>query len=237
MNLSIKSLGASIGRALGIYPRPALPARYSDGWQAGTPLDATKASDALSDSALRRGLEIIDRPAYRVDADAGRRWRVRGGFAGDRPSRLETCGQRYACSTGNGWLSRAHAREGFECIQASAGICRAGCARQASLHPNYGKTELDIQTDAHLQCRNYFSPFVGDALLESYAESASAIMATSSIFRQLQGNGSHAEVLLEHRPSAIGQRRWPTLRKAYEAADCYRLRARPAVYCHFERRH
>lgn len=98
--------------------------------------------------------------------------------------------------SGNGWL-RIHKSNNlpthFECIQAfrMSAVMTNGV-------PEYrldGKA-INPKDYLHFMCRNNFSPFVGDSLTETYSQSIASTLATLSIFNQLQGNGSHAEVYL-----------------------------------------
>lgn len=100
-------------------------------------------------------------------------------------------------TTGNGWM-KIHRNESgsahhFEAIQAFR--------ISASMKDNAPEFRLDglpmdMNDYLHFQCRNCFSPFLGDSLIESYSQSIASIVATLNIFGQLQSNGSFADVCL-----------------------------------------
>lgn len=196
----MKNLVTTVKGWFGLF-RPTLPARYSDGWQAGTPLDGAKALPVEGFSALRRGLEIVtgqlvSTPLLTFEEGVEMPSSpVAEALEATNPADLETAVSDML-TTGNGWLmivrqDRTPIR--LENIQASrmSAVVVGGTVE-------YRKDGKAIRESdyVHLQCRNYYNAFVGDPLVESYNASVASIIGTQTIFNQLQGNGSHAEVYL-----------------------------------------
>lgn len=197
--MELKALTKGLSRFFtGLWPRPQLPPRYSDGWQAGTPLDATRTSSALGFSALRRGLEIVtgqlvSTPLLVFDGTTELPDSPQANIlANTDPADFETALSDMV-TTGNGWLQLVD--DHLECIQAFRVSALIDSNGQVHYFVDSG-IELDMARTVHLQCRNYYSPFLGDSLLEAYSESAASMMMTLSIFRQIQSNGSFAEVII-----------------------------------------
>lgn len=195
-------LFANLSRWLG-WPRRPLPDRYNDGWQAGTSLDDARGPGPIEGwASLRRGVEIIVGQLVSTPllVFKGVKEDTRGVvfkcLQATEPAHLE-CAMFDMVFTGNGWLfivrdpaGRPQRLEAVQAFRMSASIKAGQVAYMLD-----GK-RIDPDDFIHLQCRNAFSPYVGDPLVESYSTSVGALLATVSIYRQLQGNGSHAEIFL-----------------------------------------
>jgi HK97 family phage portal protein len=189
------------GRWWGAW-RSQLPPRYSDGWQAGTVLDDTRAGPIEGFASLRRGVDvlvgqIVSTPLLVFNGTTEAPDSVAAKcLQRTNPADLETSAYDMLL-TGNGWLHIVRTSDGvpyqLECVQAARMSAVLEKGRVV-----YKQDGLPIRLDdyVHLMCRNGFSPYLGDALCEAYSTSVAAILGTVSIFRQLQGNGSHAEVIL-----------------------------------------
>ena len=190
----------SIAGWFGLNRRP-LPTRYSDGWQAGTVLDDTKALPVEGFAALRRGHEIVAGQLVSTPMltfNEGKETPdspIAACLAATNPADLETSVSDMLL-TGNGWLFISKANgvptrlENVQAFRMSA-VVKDG----AVVYMKDGK-QIKESDYVHLMCRNYLSPFVGDALVAAYSASVASILGTQLIFNQLQGNGSHAEVFL-----------------------------------------
>ncbi|MEC5386413.1 phage portal protein [Uliginosibacterium sp. H3] len=196
-------LVSSLSRWLG-WPRRELPARYSDGWQAGTSLDDAKGPGPVEGfAALRRGVEILTGQltstpllVYGPDGTEAPTSGAARCLRATDPAHLEA-GISDCLWTGNGWLhivrnaaGVASALEHVQAFRMSAAIEQEGVVYRCDGQP------INPQDYLHLMCRNAYSAYVGDGLTESYGTSIGALMATVSIYRQLQTNGSHAEAFL-----------------------------------------
>jgi hypothetical protein len=209
------------GAFSGIAPLTTLPVRYSDGWQAG--VMTSQSNNSISGfSAVQRGLEVIkgqliatpllvyDKQKEAISSSVARAIRR------TPMSHFETAFADMLW-TGNGWM-RIH-RDGtgavaeLECIQAfrmSASIVNNLVQYRLDGFP------VDINNFLHFQHRNNYSPYVGDALIETYGQSVASVVATLSIFNQLQGNGSHAEVYLTTDMN-LSMEQMTKLREAYKS--------------------
>jgi HK97 family phage portal protein len=186
-------------RLSGVFSRPALPDRYSNGWQANVPgLDDTKGSPSGM-AALNRGISII------VGNLLSTPLLVKNGTTEVPNSPVaialkNTLANHWEAAfydqivTGNGWLKIIKTNgvvSRLEHVQAhrmSAQITAAGDVEYLM-----DQAPIVYADFLHFMCRNSYSAFVGEALIEHNSTSVAMIMATSSIFRQLQSNGSFAE--------------------------------------------
>jgi HK97 family phage portal protein len=180
-----------------------LPDRYSDGWQANTCLDDARGPGPVEGwAALRRGVEIVvgqlgSTPllTFNGDKEAPNSTAARC-LRQTEPAHLETSLFDMVLS-GNGWLRIVKDASGkphhLECVQAL--FMSAAIENGLPVYRCQGQV-INPDDYIHLQCRNAFSPYVGDGLVDSYSTSIGALLATVSIYRQLQSNGSHAEVFL-----------------------------------------
>lgn len=185
----------SVKSWFGLTRRP-LPDRYSDGWQAGTVLDDTKSGPVSGFAALRRGLEIVagqlvSTPMLTFEGGVEMPdSEIAKYLAATNPADLETSVVDMLY-TGNGWLFKASDRlENVQAFRMSA-VVKNGVV----VYLKDGK-QIDESKYVHLQCRNHTSPFIGDALVESYSASVASVLGTQVIFNQLQGNSAHAEMFL-----------------------------------------
>jgi len=189
------------GAFSGIAPIANLPVRYSDGWQTGS-LYSQNNNSIAGFSALQRGLEVIkgqllatpllvyEKQKEAVSSSVARAIRR------TPMSHFETAFADMLW-TGNGWMRINRDGTGavsfLECIQA---FRMSASLVNGSVEYRLDGIRVDPLHFLHFQCRNNYSPYVGDALIETYAQSVASVVATLSIHNQLQGNGSHAEVYL-----------------------------------------
>jgi HK97 family phage portal protein len=185
----------------GIAPIASLPVRYSDGWQTGS-LHSQSNNTIAGFSALQRGLEVIkgqllatpllvyDKQKEALSSSVSRAIRR------TPMSHFETAFADMLW-TGNGWMKILRDGTGavydLECIQAHR---MSATLVNGLVEYRLDGVPIDPDDYLHFQCRNNYSPYVGDALIETYAQSVASVVATLSIHNQLQGNGSHAEVYL-----------------------------------------
>lgn len=182
--------------------RPSLPPRYSDGWQANTPLDTTKGGEGHGIAAIERGIAIT------VGTLTSTPKLVYKGKNEAPDSSIAKCIKNTSAAhweqsffdmlnTGNGLMRIIKDSNGvpfkLENIQAfrfSAELINGDVIYKIDGSP------IDMSNYLHFMARNRFTPFLGDSLLEANHTSLAAVMATLSIYRQLQSNGSHAEMFL-----------------------------------------
>lgn len=192
-----------LGSFRNLFQRPSLPPRYSDGWQAEVPgLDDTMSGSLAGFAALNRGISII------VGNLVSTPLLVKSGTTELTDTPVNQCLAATPVShweaafydqiqTGNGWL-RIIKTNGvavrLEHVQAHR--------MSAQLTPD-GEVEylLDqkpivYQNFIHLMCRNAYSAYVGEGLVEHHSTSIAMVLATTSIYRQLQSNGSFAEAYI-----------------------------------------
>lgn len=185
----IKTFAGWLGR------RRPLPTRYADGWQAGTVLDDTKTGPVSGFAALRRGLEIVGGQLVSTPLltfEGGVEMpdsEIAKYLAATNPADLETSVVDMLY-TGNGWLFKAQDRlENVQAFRMSA-VVKDG----AIAYMKDGK-QIKESDYVHLMCRNHTSPYLGDALVESYSASVASVLGTQVIFNQLQGNSAYAEMI------------------------------------------
>lgn len=227
-------LFATLSRFLG-WPRRELPPRYSDGWQAGTPLDDARGPGPVEGfAALRRGVEIIvgqivSTPLLVFNGNKeDKRSPVFKCLQATDPAHLEASAYDMAF-TGNGWLKiikdaagRPLRLENIQAFRMSAAI------ENATPVFRLDSKVIDLADFIHLQCRNGFSPYVGDGLVEAYSTSIGALLSTVSIYRQLQSNGSHADVYLST-DIVLNADQMRQLRAAYDEQAAIRSKAAGGV--------
>lgn len=190
----------SLRRLGNAFTRDPLPSRYSDGWQAKVPgLDDTMSNSLAGFAALNRGVQII------VGNLVSTPLLVKSGTVELTDSPVNQCLAATPVShweaafydqlqTGNGWL-RIIKTNGvavrLEHVQAHR--------MSAQLTPDGDVEYLRDQKTInpadyiHLMARNAYSAYVGEGLVEHHSTSIAMVLATTSIYRQLQSNGSFAE--------------------------------------------
>lgn len=186
-------------RFAGVFSRPALPDRYSNGWQANVPgLDDTKGSPGGM-AALNRGISIIvgnllSTPLLvRNDAAEMPNSPIAIALKKTLANHWEACFYDLVV-TGNGWLKIIKTNgvvarlEHVQAHRMSAQITAAGDVEYLM-----DQAPIVYADFLHFMCRNTYSAYVGESLLEHNNTSVAMVMATSSIYRQLQSNGSFAE--------------------------------------------
>ena len=203
--------------------RPRSSVRSGNGWMNGsTPFDVMVDRESVSGfAALFRGVEVIKgqllaTPLLVFD---GREEAPNSAAARcirrTDPAHMETAISDMLWS-GNGWLRIIRDGTGapysLDCVQAfrvSAEIDTGG-----NVVYRVDGNIVDPVDYVHLQCRNNFSPYVGDGLIQSNDESVANVAATLSIYRALQTNGSHAELFLTTE-AQLNRQQMQTLREAY----------------------
>lgn len=190
----------SLRRFGNAFTRQPLPNRYSDGWQAKIPaLDDTMGGSLAGFAALNRGIsiivgnltstpllikvgtkEVVDSPVSRC-------------LAATPVSHWEAA-YYDQIQTGNGWLrivktNGVAAR--LEHVQAHR--MSAQLSLEGEVEYLLDSKSIDYQNFVHLMCRNAYTAAIGESLVEHHSTSIAMVLSTTSIYRQLQGNGSFAE--------------------------------------------
>jgi HK97 family phage portal protein len=208
-------------RFAGVFSRPALPARYSDGWQARTPLDDTIKGSPSGMAALNRGISII------VGNLTSTPILVKDGAKEVPDSPVALCLKNTAANhweaayndqivSGNGWLriiktnGVASRLEHIQAHRMSAQLTTDG-----NVEYLLDQSVINYADFIHLMCRNSYSAFVGESLIEHNSTSIAMVMATSSIYRQLQSNGSFAEAIIST-DAMLTKEQITRLREAYD---------------------
>lgn len=191
----------SLGRWLG-WPRPQLPARYSDGWQTSLPPSAMAGSPSPEGfAALQRGAQIVigqltSTPLLsfledeETPASAAARCLNR-----TNPAHFEL-GVSDMFWHGNGLLKihrDGNAPHHLEAVQAhrfSVSLVNGEAVYSVDGQP------IDMKDYIHLMARNSTSAVVGDGILESFSASIQAIVSVLSLHAQLHQNGGSAEAYL-----------------------------------------
>jgi HK97 family phage portal protein len=192
-------------RVAGVFSRPPLPPRYMDGWQANVPgLDDTHhRGSAAGFASLNRGISII------VGNLVSTPLLVKSGTKEVPDSPVAKCLQNTRAShfeaayydqiqTGNGWFrivktnGVATRLEHIQAHRMSAQITVDGQVEYL-----LDAQPINYSEFVHLMCRNAYSAYVGESIVEHHSTSIAMVLATSSIYRQLQSNGSFADIYLQ----------------------------------------
>jgi HK97 family phage portal protein len=201
--------------------RPPLPPRYENGWQARTPLDDTKQGSTNGMAAINRGVAVIcgnltcTPMLVRQGAKEVTEGPVYWCLKRTQPSHFEaTFYDMIQC--GNGWM-KIERKDGLPYRLSHVQNHRMGAEITPNGDVKYRIDGVDINYDdyIHVMARNAFSAYVGEGIVEHNSESVGMLLATTSIFRQLQGNGSHAEGFLTT-DSMLTKTQIAQLREAYD---------------------
>lgn len=211
----MKLLGFA-SRFRSLFRQTDLPFHYRDGWQANTPLDdTTSKTEGLA--AINRGVAIIVGNLLSTPLLVKKgRSEAAGSPVGQmlkntRASDLEACFYDMI-QTGNGWLRiKADRLEHIQAHRMSAQLTAGGDVEYL-----LDSKPIAYSSVVHLMCRNAYSSHLGESLLEHHSTSASMLMATASIYKQLQGNGSHAETFISTDLN-LTKEQIEKLREAYNA--------------------
>lgn len=210
----MKLLGFT-SRFRSLFRRTDLPFHYRDGWQANTPLDDTRGGRAEGMAAINRGVAIIvgNLLATPVLVKKGRTESTGSTIAAvlknTRASDWEAAFYDMVL-TGNGWLRIAADRlEHIQAHRMSASLTEDGLVQYQC-----DGNQIDYSKVCHLMCRNAYSAHLGESLLEHHSTSAAMLLSTASIYRQLQGNGSFAELFISTDLS-LSKEQIERLREAY----------------------
>jgi HK97 family phage portal protein len=189
-------------RAAGwFFNRPALPPRYSDGWQAQIPPSALDQGSPTGLATFNRCAALIVGHCVSTEMLV---------FKGTQEAPQSTAAMVLRNTPkahleasfydmlvlGNGWLF----------INRVDGVPSSLTQIQAHrMSAVLNGNEVEYQCDGkridsnnfiHLMTRNSYSPFIGEGILEQSHQSASLVISAVTIARQLQNNGSYSDMFL-----------------------------------------
>lgn len=194
---------SAAGRGITSLFRPNLSPRYSDGWQASLPgMGGTPSGSPSGLATLNAGARILvgQLTATPMLEFSGAQEQPNGkaikAIKNTPAAHWESAFYNLVYS-GNGWLRivRNQAGEAVSLEHIQDHRMSANLVDYQVIYLCDGQV-INYDDYIHLMTRNTYSAYVGVSLFETHSTSLAAVMATWSIYQQLQSNGSFAEQYL-----------------------------------------